>query len=713
MSRTTPLSQYRNIGIIAHVDAGKTTTTERILFFTGKNYKIGEVHDGASTMDHMAQEAERGITITSAATTVYWRLNEKAPMHRINIIDTPGHIDFNIEVNRSLRVLDGAVVVFDGVAGVEPQSETNWRLANQYHVPRMCFVNKMDRDGANFMRCVDMIRDRLGAIPLVTHIPIGSYNAFVGMVDLTTMTARFYKGDKPEDGYDVVDVKSDDFQKRIQNANLISTDMALLENIDQMRAELVENAAAVDDEAMEAYFENDDLDYETLIKCIRKGTVTSEFTPVLCGSAFKNKGVQLLLDAVINYLPAPTDVEAINTLDKEGNVVGIRKSSDEEPFAALAFKVVEERHGTLTFARVYSGAINKGDTIFNSTRSSKERVGRIVEMHANDRTPLEEIRAGDIVAFIGLKGTETGDTLCDVNKPCVLERMIFPDPVIDIAVEPKTQADQQKMSTALGKLVREDPSLRLMTDPETSQVVLSGMGELHLDIIIDRMKREYDVACNIGAPQVKFRETIGKKAEHFEALHKQTGGSGMFAEIKATIEPAEAGEGFVFVNEIKGGNIPTEFIPSIEYGIKMQAQEGVLAGYPTMDFKVTLIDGKTHAVDGSQMSFELCARDWFKTAAKKASPVLLEPIMEVTVISPSDYIGDVIGDLNKRRGAIQSQDILPTGGNIVAMVPLKEMFGYTTNLRSMSQGRATFTMTFDHYEAAPRNIVAEIRGEEE
>jgi len=713
MPRATPLDRYRNIGIIAHVDAGKTTTTERILFFTGKNYKIGEVHDGAAKMDHMALEAEKGITITSAATTVFWQKGESGVKHRINIIDTPGHIDFNIEVNRSLRVLDGAVVVFDGVAGVEPQSETNWRLADQYKVPRMCFVNKMDRDGANFPRCVDMIKNRLGAMPLVTQLPIGSYTDFVGIVNLTRMVAICYKGDLPESGWDEIAIPSAEFDEKIKSLKLMATDMEVLDDIEGARADLVENAAGVDDDAMEQYFENDDLDYDTLIKCIRKGTVESIFTPILCGSAFKNKGVRPLLDAVIDYMPAPTDVPAIDTINEDGEVTGSRNASDDEPFAALAFKGVEDQHGALTFARVYSGSIKKGDTIYNSIRDKKERIGRVVEMHANDRIPLEEIYTGDIVAFIGLKHAETGDTLCSTSKPCVLERMKFPEPVIDIAVEPKTKADQQKMGEALGKLLREDPSLRLESDPETGQVVLSGMGELHLDIIIERMKREYQVDCNIGEPQVKFRETISKKVEHSHRRQKQTGGSGQFAEMKIIMEPGELGTGFVFDNQIKGGNIPTEYIPAIEFGFENQAKNGVLAGFPTMDFKIVLIDGKSHDVDSSTMAFELAARDCFKEAARMAGPKLLEPIMIVTVITPQDYLGDVNGDLNRRRGLIQNQDMSETGAVISAMVPLKAMFGYATALRSATQGRATFTMEFDHYDNAPSHILAELKGTDE
>ena len=611
----------------------------------------------------------------------------------------------------SLRVLDGAVVVFDGVAGVEPQSETNWRLADQYDVPRMCFVNKMDRDGANFARCVEMISDRLGATPLVTQLPIGSYTDFVGIVDLTRMVALFYRGDKPEDGWDEISVPSAEFDEKIASCKLIATDMEIIATIEDARAGLIEALASLDDEAMEYYFEHDTLEYDMIIKCIRKGTLASDFTPILCGSAFKNKGVQSLLDAVIDYMPAPTDVPAIKTFDEDGEISGSRAASDDEPFAALAFKGVEDQHGVLIFARVYSGTLKKGDQIFNSIRGKTERVGRIVEMHANERIPIEEIQTGDIIAFVGLKTAETGDTLCSVSNPCVLERMIFPEPVIDISVEPKTRDDQQKMGIALGKLVREDPSLRLESDSETGQVILSGMGELHLDIIIDRMRREYSVGCNIGEPQVKFRETVTRRVEHSHTRRKQTGGSGQFAEMKIIIEPTETGEGFVFDNQIKGGNIPTEFIPAIEFGFENEAKCGVMAGFPTMDFKITLIDGKAHDVDSSTMSFELAARDCFKEAAKKAGPVLLEPIMKVVVLSPSDYVGDVIGDLNKRRGMIQQQTMTVSGGvDITAQVPLKEMFGYATSLRSASQGRATFTMEFDHYSKAPKALVEEMGG---
>jgi len=703
MTRKIPLERYRNIGIIAHVDAGKTTTTERILFYTGKGHKIGEVHHGNTTTDYMIQEKERGITITSAATTVFWR------DHQINIIDTPGHIDFNIEVNRSLRVLDGAVVIFDGVAGVEPQSETNWRLADQYSVPRMCFVNKMDRDGANFTRCVEMIADRLGATPLVTQLPIGSYDKFVGIVDLTRMVALFYEGDDLGATWEEIEVPSVAFNIKTSQMDLISEDQDILNTLRDKRAELVENAAAVDEDAMEEYFENDDLSYETLIRCIRKGTIDGEFTPVLCGSAFKNKGVQPLLDAVVDYLPTPADVEAINTLDEEGNVCGERKASDNEPFAALAFKIIEDKFGTLTFARVYSGTAKKGDTVYNTSRGKKERFGRILEMHADERKDIDDICAGDIIAFLGLKDTVTGDTLCSIKAKCILERMTFPEPVIDIAIEPKTKAAQEKMSIALGKLAREDPSLRMTSDAETSQTILSGMGELHLEIIIDRLKREYMVECSAGRPQVKYRETISKTVEHTHLREKQTGGAGQYAKIKIIMEPAKRGEGFVFVNKVKGGNIPTEYIPSVESGFAMASTGGILAGFPLMDFKITLIDGKAHDVDSSTMAFELAAIDCFKEAARLAGPILLEPIMKISSITPLDYIGDVIGDLNRRRGKILKQDIMGNAVTVTAHVPLGEMFAYETDLRSLSQGRASSSMEFAHYAKAPSHVVAEVK----
>jgi len=693
---------YRNIGIIAHVDAGKTTTTERILYYTGKGHKIGEVHDGAATTDYMAQEQERGITITSAATTVFWR------DHQINIIDTPGHVDFTIEVNRSLRVLDGAVVVFDGVAGVEPQSETNWRLADQYNVPRMCFINKMDRDGASFMRCVDMIESRLAATPLITQLPMGSEEKFEGIVNLVTMKGLFYHGEDLGATWDEVDVTSDEFSKRIADMDLIAEDKDVIERITELREKLIEDAAGADDDAMESYFENGDLDFDTLIKCIRKGTVNGLFVPILCGSAFKNKGVQPLLDAVVDYMPAPTDVDNINTVDEDGEVSGVRKSSDNEPFSALVFKIIEDKFGSLAFARVYSGTASSGTTVLNSTRGKNERLGRIVEMHANSRENIDGVVAGDIVAFVGLKDSTTGDTLCDINKPCVLERMIFPEPVIDIAVEPKTKADQQKMGIALNKLGKEDPSLRLKLDEESGQTILSGMGELHLDIIIDRMMREYDVACNIGKPKVAYRETLTRDVEHTYTHRKQSGGSGQFAEIKVTIGPNEPGAGYSFENLVTGGNVPREYVPAVEDGFREQGKSGVVAGYPTLDFKVTLIDGKYHDVDSSALAFEIAAKACFREAAKKAGPVLLEPLMMVEVVTPNDYLGDVIGDISRRRGLILGQDARGSAVVVEANVPLSEMFGYMTALRSMTSGRATFTMHLEKYTEVPKNIVDEI-----
>lgn len=702
MARKTPLDRYRNIGIIAHVDAGKTTTTERILYYTGKLHKMGEVHDGGAHTDYMAQEQERGITITSAATTVFW--ND----HRINIIDTPGHVDFTIEVNRSLRVLDGAVVVFDGVAGVEPQSETNWRLADQYNVPRMCFVNKMDRDGADFFRCVDMIRDRLNATPLITQLPIGSYDRFAGIVDLTRGLGLFYHNEDLGATWDEIDINSPEFKAKLNELTLLPNEREVLDNVGEWREKLVEDAASVDEAAMEEYFDTGDLTTETIRKCVRRGTLDGEFVPILCGSAFKNKGVQPLLDAVVDYMPAPTDVPAINTLDDEGNVVGKRESSDDEPFSALAFKIIEDKFGTLTFARVYSGHASKGGNVLNSTKGKKERVGRIVEMHADEREDLEEVYAGDIVAFVGLKQTTTGDTLCALDKSCVLERMVFPEPVIDVAVEPKTKSDIEKMGIALGKLIREDPSLQTKMDQETGQTILSGMGELHLDIIIDRMKREYSVECNIGKPQVAFRETITKRVEHTYTHKKQTGGSGQFARVDIIMEPNPDG-GFEFVNQIKGGNIPTEFIPSVEHGFKAEATNGTLAGFQLVDFKVTLVDGAYHEVDSSAVAFEICARACFREAAKLAGAVLLEPIMSVEVLAPEEHTGDVIGDLNRRRGMVSGQEIRGISVAVNAMVPLKEMFGYTTVLRSLTKGRATSSMTFEKYAQAPKSLVDEVR----
>jgi elongation factor G len=700
MARKTPLAQYRNIGIIAHVDAGKTTTTERILYYTGKSHKIGEVHEGQATTDYMEQEQKRGITITSAATTVTW--ND----HQVNIIDTPGHVDFTIEVNRSLRVLDGAVVVFDGVAGVEPQSETNWRLADNYNVPRMCFVNKMDRDGANYLRCVEMIENRLGATPLVTQLPIGSEDKFIGIVDLLKNKALVWKGDDLGASWDEVDVT----EELIAGLGLErEEDFDIMGRVEEFRIAMIEAAVEQDDDAMMAYLEEgQEPDHATLVKCIHNGTINGSFTPILCGSAFKNKGVQPLLDAVVDYMPSPTEVEAIACVDDDGERIGERNADDEEPFSALAFKVINDQFGTLTFVRVYSGVAEAGTTVLNTTRGRRERIGRIVEMHADDRIALDEVRAGDIAAFVNLKETTTGDTLSDTSNAVVLERMNFPDPVISIAVEPKTKADQEKLGLALGKMIKEDPSLKLETDQETGQVILMGMGELHLDVIIDRIRTEYAVEANIGRPQVAYREAITQPHTMVYTHKKQTGGSGQFAEIKLEFEPGERGTGFVFEDKIKGGNVPTEFIPSVEHGLKVQSETGVLAGYPTVDFKITLVDGKYHDVDSSTMAFEIAARAAFREGARAAGPVLLEPIMSIEVVTPDDYLGDVIGDINRRRGMVEGQEQRGNGLIVNASAPLSEMFGYIGDLRSMTSGRATFTMEFDHYAQVPKQIADEI-----
>jgi elongation factor G len=691
----------RNIGIIAHVDAGKTTTTERILYYTGRSHKIGEVHDGAATTDYMEQEQKRGITIQSAAVTVFWK------DHQINVIDTPGHVDFTIEVNRSLRVLDGAVVVFDGVAGVEPQSETNWRLADNYNVPRMCYVNKMDRSGANFRRCVDMIKNRLGSRPLCLQVPIGSEDNFRGMVDLVEMKAYIWHSDEKDAEWEVAEVDAEAIARRLKI--VVKEDLDILNDIPAYRQDLVETALEQDDAAMEAYLDTGtDPSVEIIKACIRRGTNVGAFTPVLCGSSFKNKGVQQMLDAVVWYLPAPTDVEAIKTVDEEGNVVGERRCSDDEPFSALAFKVINNQFGALTFARIYSGVAAKGTTLLNSTRGKREKIGRMVEVFAKDTNPIDETRAGDIVAFISLQETETGDTLCDPAHPVILERMKFPEPVISVSVEAKTKGDQEKLGQALGKMVRADPSLRLELDKESGQTILRGMGELHLEITIDRIRTEYNVEANVGKPQVAYRETITGRTEHIYTHKKQTGGSGQYAEIKVVFEPRERGAGFEFVDKIVGGAVPREFIPAVEYGIETQKEEGVLAGFPTVDFKATLVDGKYHDVDSSSIAFEIAARACFREGIKRANPILLEPVMKVEVVTPENHLGDVIGDLNRRRGQILEQ--LDRGMNlaVVAYVPLSEMFGYIGVLRSMTSGRATFTMEFDHYDPVPRNVADEV-----
>ena len=688
MARETDLSLYRNIGIMAHIDAGKTTTTERVLYYTGRSHKIGEVHDGAATMDWMEQEQERGITITSAATTTFW------DGHRINIIDTPGHVDFTIEVERSLRVLDGAIALLDANAGVEPQTETVWRQADKYKVPRMIFVNKMDKTGADFYRCVEMIIDRLGAVPCVIQLPIGAENEYVGLVDLVTMQGVIWQEETLGAKFDYVDIPED-----------------MKELADEWHSKLVELAVEQDDEAMEAYLEGQEPDVETLKRLIRKGAVAMDFVPILCGSAFKNKGVQPMLDAVVDYMPSPLDIDAIVGLvpgrdDEEAS----RETSDEAPMSALAFKVMNDPFvGSLTFARIYSGVLRSGDGIMNSVKDKRERVGRMLQMHSNHREEIKEAFAGDIVALAGLKLTTTGDTLCDYNKPIILESMEFPDPVIEIAVEPKTKADQEKMGMALQRLAQEDPSFRVKTDQESGQTIIAGMGELHLDILVDRMKREFKVEANIGAPQVAYRETISKACEVDYTHKKQTGGSGQFARVKMVLEPVEAGEGEEFVSEIVGGNIPKEYIPGVEKGIKSVTESGILAGFPVIDYRVRLIDGAYHDVDSSVMAFEMAGRQAFREALQKAGPKLLEPMMKVEVVTPEDYVGSVNGDLAGRRGQVQGQEMRGVATVINAMVPLANMFGYVSNLRSMTQGRAQFTMTFDHYEAVPRSVSEEVR----
>ncbi len=687
MPRTHPLDMYRNIGIMAHIDAGKTTTTERVLFYTGRSYKIGEVHDGNATMDWMEQEQERGITITSAATTCFWR------DHRINIIDTPGHVDFTIEVERSLRVLDGAVAVFDSVAGVEPQSETVWRQADKYHVPRICFVNKMDRIGADFFRCVDMMVDRLGATPLVTQLPIGSEADFVGLVDLVEMRAIRWLDESLGAQFEYEDIPAD-----------------LAEQAAEYRKTLVELAVEQDDAAMEAYLEGEEPSVEVLKACIRKGAIGEAFVPVLLGSAFKNKGVQPLLDAVVDYLPSPIDVDSVRGVLTDGETPAVRKTSDDEPFSALAFKIMNDPFvGSLTFVRVYSGVLETGSSAMNTVKDQRERVGRMLLMHANSREDVKEARAGDIVAIAGLKNTTTGDTLCDPLKPVILERMEFPEPVIEVAVEPKTKSDQEKMGVALSRLAAEDPSFRVSTDNESGQTVIKGMGELHLEIIVDRMRREFKVEANVGAPQVAYRESITRKAEIDYTHKKQTGGSGQFARIKLTFEPLERGSGFVFENAVVGGSVPKEYVPGVEKGLKSALDNGVMVGFPVIDFKATLTDGAYHDVDSSVLAFEIASRAAFKEGMAKAGPQLLEPMMKVEVVTPDEYMGDIIGDLNSRRGQVSGMDQRGNARVVDAMVPLANMFGYVNTLRSMSQGRAQYTMQFDHYEPVPQAVADEVK----
>ena len=692
MAREYKIEDYRNFGIMAHIDAGKTTTTERVLYYTGKSHKMGEVHEGAATMDWMEQEQERGITITSAATTTFWQ-GRDGKKRRFNIIDTPGHVDFTIEVERSLRVLDGAIALLDANAGVEPQTETVWRQADKYKVPRMVFVNKMDKIGADFFRCVEMIRDRLGATPVVTQLPIGSENQFKGVVDLIDMKAIVWRDETLGAEWDVLEIPAD------------MRDQAI-----DWREKMIEAAVELDEGAMEAYLEGKEPDAATLRRLIRKGTCDVTFYPVLCGSAFKNKGVQPLLDAVVDFLPSPVEVPAIRGVDPKTGQEVKRVSSDDEPLSMLAFKIMNDPFvGTLTFCRIYSGKLESGAGLMNTVKGKRERIGRMLLMHANNREEIKEAFAGDIVAVVGLKDTTTGDTLCEPSKPVILERMEFPEPVIEIAIEPNSKADQEKMGTALSRLAAEDPSFRVKTDEESGQTIIAGMGELHLDIIVDRMKREFKVEANIGQPQVAYRETITQAADIDYTHKKQTGGSGQFARVKLRFEPQAPGSGFVFENKVVGGNVPKEYVPGVEKGIKGALNSGIVAGFPMVDVKATLIDGAYHEVDSSALAFEIAGRAAFRDGVRKARPVLLEPIMKVEVVTPDDYAGSVIGDLNSRRGQVQGTEMRGNATVINAMVPLANMFGYVNTLRSMSQGRAQYTMQFDHYAQVPSQVAQEIQ----
>jgi len=688
VARITPINRYRNIGISAHIDAGKTTTTERILFYTGVNHKIGEVHDGAATMDWMEQEQERGITITSAATTCFWKgMAGQFDQHRINIIDTPGHVDFTIEVERSMRVLDGACMVYCAVGGVQPQSETVWRQANKYKVPRLAFVNKMDRAGANFFKVYDQMRLRLKANPIALQVPIGAEEKFEGVIDLIKMKAVYWDESSQGMKFDYRDIPAD-----------------LVDTCKEWREKMLEAAAEANEELMNKYLETGDLSEEDIKKGLRIRTINFEIVPMLCGSAFKNKGVQAMLDAVIEYLPAPTDVAALVCEDAKGQPT-TRKASDDEPFSALAFKIMTDPFvGQLIFFRVYSGVIKSGDTIYNPIKGRKERIGRILQMHANQREELKEVRAGDIAAAVGLKEATTGDTLCDINNEVVLERMIFPEPVIHVAVEPKTKADQEKMGIALNRLAQEDPSFRVKTDEETNQTIISGMGELHLEILVDRMRREFGVEDNVGAPQVAYREAIKKSVEIEGKFVKQSGGKGQYGHVWLKMEPNEPGKGFEFIDAIKGGTVPREFIPAVEKGLRETLPAGVVAGYPVVDVKVTLFDGSYHDVDSNENAFKMAASMAFKDGMRKADPILLEPMMAVEVETPEDYFGDLMGDLSSRRGMIQGMEDNASGKVVRAEVPLAEMFGYSTTMRSLSQGRATYSMEFKHYTEAPRNV---------
>ena len=687
MARTTPLGRYRNIGIMAHIDAGKTTTTERILFYTGRSHRMGEVHDGAATMDWMDQEQERGITITSAATTCFWR------DHRINIIDTPGHVDFTIEVERSLRVLDGAVCVFDSVAGVEPQSETVWRQADRYGVPRVCFVNKMDRIGADFDRCVSMIEERLGATPLVVQLPVGAEARYAGAVDLISMKALLWKDETLGAEYVEAEIPAD------------MTDAA-----QAARESLVLAAVEHDDAALEAFLEGEEPDAATLRRCVRKGALAGAFVPVLNGSAFKNKGVQPLLDSVVDYLPAPSDVAAVEGVAPKSDKPVSRASADDEPFSALAFKIMNDKYvGSLTFARVYSGVLESGSAVVNTIKGKRERIGRMLAMHANHREDIREARAGDIVALCGLKNTTTGDTLCDAAAPVVLEKIEFPEPVIEVAVEPKTKADQERIAAALGRLAMEDPSFKVSVDGESGQTIIKGMGELHLDIIVDRLKREFQVGANVGAPQVAYRETIGRASEVDYTHRKQTGGSGQFARLKLRIGPGDAGSGLAFGSLVVGGAVPREYLPAVEKGVAAAMQGGIVAGYPMIDIEATLLDGAHHEVDSSALAFEIAARAAMREAMAGAAPRLLEPVMRVEVMTPQNFMGDVIGDINSRRGQVQGMEPRGPAMTVTAMVPLAAMFGYVNALRSITQGRGQFSMFFERYEPAPRMVADDVR----
>ena len=690
MARTTPINRYRNIGIMAHIDAGKTTTTERILLYTGRTHKIGEVHDGGATMDWMELEQERGITITSAATTCFWKgMDSQFEDHRINIIDTPGHVDFTIEVERSLKVLDGACAIFCAVGGVEPQSETVWRQANKYNVPRIGFVNKMDRAGADFLRVCDQIKSRLGANPVQMQIAIGAEESFEGVVDLVRMKAIFWNEEDQGLTYEVRDIPAD-----------------LQDLAEEKRELMIESAAEATEELMEKYLEDATLTDDEIKEGIRILTISNQIIPMFCGSAFKNKGVQAVLDAMIMYMPSPEDVGAVTgILDDAAGTIALRNPTDDEPFAALAFKIATDPFvGNLTFFRVYSGVLKSGDFVFNSSKGKKERIGRIVQMHANDREEIKEVRAGDIAAAIGLKDVITGDTLCDLKEKIILERMEFPEPVIAVAVEPKTKADQQKMSIALGKLAHEDPSFIVSSDEESGQTIIAGMGELHLEIIVDRMKREFDVECDVGNPQVAYRESITTLVEHQYKFAKQTGGRGQYGHVYLRIEPQEPGAGYEFVDEIKGGVIPKEYITAVNKGIQEQMKNGVIAGFPLVDMKVTVYDGSYHDVDSSEIAFKIAASMCVREGVKLANPQLLEPMMSVEILTPEDYMGDVIGDINRRRGIVSAMEDTPAGKQVKAEVPLAEMFGYATDLRSMTQGRASYSMEFAKYAAAPRNV---------